>query len=59
MVEFAIAFAAAVALLAGALIALRKGRFRDMPSQEVIDRVKAREQEIEARERSDRDSAQP
>jgi hypothetical protein len=52
MTVFAAAFALVVALLLGSLVAFLRGRNRDLPSQDVIDRVKAREREIEARERA-------
>ena len=54
MTVFAAAFALAVALLLGSLVAFLRGRNRDLPSQDVIDRVKAREREIEARERAEK-----
>ncbi len=55
MLRFAIAFAIAVALLLGSLLALRNARNRDMPSKDVIDRVKAREKAIEERERAEKE----
>ena len=55
MLRFAIAFAIALALLLGSLFALRNARNRDMPSKDVIDRVKAREKLLEERERAERE----
>ncbi|MET0290914.1 MAG: hypothetical protein ABW136_01025 [Steroidobacteraceae bacterium] len=54
MTTFAIAFALVVVLLVGSLMALRHYRL-GMPSQDVIDRAKQREREIEARERAEAD----
>ena len=53
MIEFAVAFAVAVLLLLGSLIALRRNATKDLPSQDVIDRVKVREKEIEAQEQAE------
>ena len=55
MLRFAIAFAIAVALLLGSLLALRNARNRDMPSKDVIARVKAREKALEERERAEKE----
>lgn len=55
MLRFAIAFAIALALLLGSLFALRNARNRDLPSKDVIDRVKAREKLLEERERAERE----
>jgi hypothetical protein len=55
MLRFAIAFAIAVALLLGSLFALRNARHRDLPSKDVIERVKAREKAIEERERAEKE----
>lgn len=49
-----IALALIVAVLLGSLMALRRNRVR-LPSQDVIDRVKLREREIEARERAEKE----
>ena len=53
MTQFAVAFALAFLILLASLIALRRGRNRDMPSQDVIERVKAREKALEAAERAE------
>lgn len=55
MLRFAIAFAIALALLLGSLFALRNARNRDMPSKDVIERVKAREKLLAERERAERE----
>lgn len=54
MIRFIIAFVIVGAILFGSLLALRRTRM-EMPSQDVIDRVKLREREIEARERTEKE----
>ena len=55
MTQFAVAFALAALVLLASLVAFRRGRHRDMPSKDVIDRVKARESQIEAAEQAERE----
>ena len=49
-----IALGLVVAVLLGSLMALRRNRVQ-LPPQDVIDRVKVREREIEARERAEKE----
>jgi hypothetical protein len=51
MTGLVIAIVVVVAVLLGALMALRRNRV-ELPPKEVLDRVKARERELEAQERS-------
>lgn len=56
MLKIILAILLAAAVLFASLVALRRRRFADLPSQDVIDRVRLREQELEARERKTEDS---
>jgi hypothetical protein len=53
MVKFLIAFFLVAVVLVGALIGLWRGRVQ-LPPQDVLDRVRRREQELEAQERLER-----
>ncbi|MEP7312032.1 MAG: hypothetical protein ABI859_05580 [Pseudomonadota bacterium] len=54
MVRFVIAFVIVFAFLYGGLLALRRMRV-PVPPQDVIDRVKIRESEMEAKDRAGKD----
>jgi hypothetical protein len=54
MAKFVIALVVVVAVLAGGLIGLLRGRRLPLPPQDVLDRVRRRERELEARESSER-----
>jgi hypothetical protein len=54
MTKFVIALVVVLAVLAGGLIGLLRGRRLPLPPQDVLDRVKRREQQIEAAERAER-----
>jgi hypothetical protein len=55
VIRFVFAFLMVVAIVLGGLMALRRNSRLGQPSQDVIDRAKVREREIEARERADGD----
>lgn len=55
MMKLVLGLLIAAAILLGSLLALRRNRNKDLPSAEVVDRVKQREQQIEARERAEQD----
>ena len=55
MNQFVIALVIVVAILVGGLVAFLRSRREPMGSPEVLDRVKQREREIEARERREND----
>ena len=50
MMKFVIALIIVAAMLFGGLLALRRSSRDALPSQDVIDRVKARERELAERE---------
>lgn len=52
MLKFIIALVVVVAFVLGGFIAFRRNA-PPMPSQDVLDRVKTRERELEAKERAD------
>ena len=54
MLKFVIALVIVAAVLLGGLLALRRSSRDALPSQDVIDRVKARERELAERERSEK-----
>jgi hypothetical protein len=54
MAKFVVALVVVIAVLAGGLIALLRARRLPLPPQDVLDRVRRREQELEAKERSER-----
>ena len=54
MIKFVVAFVVVFAILYGSLLALRRMRV-PVPPQDVIDRVKAREREIEAKEQAEKE----
>jgi len=54
MVKFIIALGVVIAVLASGLMGLLRGRRLPSPPQDVLDRVKQRERELEARERLER-----
>jgi hypothetical protein len=56
MVKFVIALSIVLAVILGGLLAFRRSSRLAMPSQDVIDRVKAREVELEKQERMERES---
>ena len=53
MAKFVVALVVVIAVLAGGLIGLLRGRRLPLPPQEVLDRVRRREREMEAREKLD------
>ena len=54
MTKFVIAFLVVIAVLAGGWIGLLKSRRLPLPPQDVLDRVRQRERELEAKERLER-----
>jgi hypothetical protein len=54
MVKFVIALVLVIAVLAGGWLGLLRARRLPSPPQDVLDRVRQRERELEARERSER-----
>jgi hypothetical protein len=54
MTKFVLALVVVLAVLASGLIGLLRARSMPLPPQDVLDRVKRREQELEAREKSER-----
>lgn len=54
MTKFVIAVVVVAAVLAGGLVALLRARHMPLPPQDVLDRVRRREQELEAKEKSER-----
>lgn len=54
MVKFVIALAVVVAVTLGGLLAFRRSSRLAMPSQDVLDRVKVRERELEEQDRLER-----
>jgi hypothetical protein len=56
MVKFVIALLLVFAVVLGGLLAFRRSSRIAMPSQDVIDRVKVRERELEKLEKIERDS---
>jgi hypothetical protein len=55
MMKFVIALVIVAAVVFGGLLALRRSSRDALPSQDVIDRAKARERELQARERDDQE----
>ena len=55
MTRFIIATVIVIALIAGALFGLLRGRRTPMASPEVLDRVRQRNRELDAQEREDAD----
>lgn len=55
MLKFIVAFVIVVAVVLGGLMAFRSNSRLAQPSQDIIDRVKIREREIEAKERAEGD----
>ena len=55
MVKFVIALSVVLAVVLGGLLAFRRSSRVAMPSQDVIDRVKIRERELENQERKERE----
>jgi hypothetical protein len=53
--KFIIAALIVVAIVLGGLLTFRRNNRLGQPSQEVIDRVKVRERELEAKERAEKD----
>jgi hypothetical protein len=54
MSRFVISLVVVIVLLAGGLIGLLLSRRAPLPPQDVLDRVKRRERELEAREKLER-----
>jgi len=54
MTKFVIALVVVAALLVGGLLGLLRARSLPSPPQDVLDRVRRREREMEAREKSER-----
>ena len=54
MGKFVIALIVVLAVLAGGLVGLLRGRRMPLPPQDVLDRVRRREQELEAKEKFER-----
>ena len=54
MTKFVLALVVVAALLAGGLVMLLRARSLPLPPQDVLDRVKRRERELEAKEKSER-----
>jgi hypothetical protein len=54
MTKFAIALVVVFVVLVGGLIGLLRSRSMPLPPQDVLDRVRARERELEAKERLER-----
>ena len=54
MTKFVIALIVVTAVLVGGLIGLLRGRSLPLPPQDVLDRVRERERELRAKERSER-----
>ncbi len=54
MVKFVIALVIVIAVLAGGWLRLMRARRLPLPPQDVLDRVKQRERELEARDRLER-----
>jgi hypothetical protein len=54
MSKFVIALVVVSAVLIGGLVALLRARSLPLPPQDVLDRVRQRERELEAKERSER-----
>jgi hypothetical protein len=54
MVKFVIALVVVIAVLVGGWIGLLRARRLPLPPQDVLDRVKQRERELEAKERLER-----
>jgi hypothetical protein len=54
MLKFLIALVLVIAVVASGLVALRRSARLPLPSQDVLDRVKRREQELQARDRLER-----
>ena len=55
MIKFIVALVIVVAIVLGGLMTFRRNNRVGQPAQDVIDRVKIREREIEAKERADGD----
>ncbi|MEO7774295.1 MAG: hypothetical protein ABIT36_02690 [Steroidobacteraceae bacterium] len=55
MIKFIIALVIVLAVVLGGLMSFRRNKRLGQPSQDVIDRVKVREQEIQAKERAEGD----
>jgi hypothetical protein len=55
MTPFVISLIVVIAVLAGGLIGLLRGRRLPPPPQDVLDRVRQRERELEAKEKLERD----
>ena len=55
MLKFVIALAVVVAVTLGGLMAFRQSSRLPMPSQDVLDRVKIRERELEEQDRLERE----
>jgi hypothetical protein len=54
MLKFLIAFGLVIAIVLGGLLTFRRSSRLAMPSQDVIDRVKARERVLQEQERIER-----
>lgn len=55
MSRFIIALLIVLAFVVGGLLAFRRNRYLGQPSQEVIERAKQRERELQAQERAEGD----
>ena len=53
MLKFVIALVIVAAVLWGGLLAFRRSSRDALPSQDVLDRVKARDRELQAREKDE------
>jgi hypothetical protein len=56
MAKFVIALIVVVALVSGGLVALLRARRLRLPPPDVMDRVRRREQELQAKEKLERDA---